>query len=314
MPRHSSDRRGFSTRRPRFTPVTAPRFKHTSRQTSTKIKRSRRHQIFIHRKPLGAPSGSARPIPSKVVCRGRQPARRAWPPMATNDRGAGKRGRVIPRTLGTNASLPRYQTLIGCMRSASSTRSQSSRSRLLPGRLRYSDADRRQRRAAPWPEPPWAETVDVALDRCREFSAGFGCAVASGESRRAENSGQIRGAQTRSSAAQMRGGGTCAPNREEAFMTDISQSMRIRGAIVAAAGIFIGALCQASLMNSARCPRASPGFRTADDATRPQLSSRNIDGLTRACAALDSRLRRPHAVEPKFLHAVEIAGAQLPSN
>ena len=37
-------------------------------------------------------------------------------------------------------------------------------------------------------------------------------------------------------------------------MTDISHSMHMRGAIVAAAGIFIGALCQASLTDSSQRP------------------------------------------------------------
>ena len=44
-------------------------------------------------------------------------------------------------------------------------------------------------------------------------------------------------------------------------MTDISHSMRMRGAIVAAAGIFIGALCQASLINSCAMPPCVAGFQ-----------------------------------------------------
>ena len=53
---------GFSTRRPRFTPVATSQFKHISRQTSTEINGSRRHQNFIHKKASGPPSGPARPL------------------------------------------------------------------------------------------------------------------------------------------------------------------------------------------------------------------------------------------------------------
>jgi len=97
-------------------------------------------------------------------------------------------------------------------------------------------------------------------------------------------------------------------------MTDILHSTRMRGAIVAAAGIFIGALCQASLIDSSRRLPASPVFRTADDATRPQLSTWKTDQASRACASLANQPQRPRAVEPEFPNAVEIAVAQSPSN
>ena len=90
-------------------------------------------------------------------------------------------------------------------------------------------------------------------------------------------------------------------------MTDISHSMHMRGAIVAAGGIFIGALCQASLIDSSRCLPASPVFSTADDAATSPLPSWKTDPLNRACASPENRPQRPRAVEPKF-QAMEIAG------
>ncbi len=92
-------------------------------------------------------------------------------------------------------------------------------------------------------------------------------------------------------------------------MTEISHSMHMRGAIVAAAGIFIGALCQASLIDPSRRLPASPVFRTADDATRPQLSTWKTDQASLACASLANQPQRPRPVEPEFLNAVEIAAA-----
>jgi hypothetical protein len=97
-------------------------------------------------------------------------------------------------------------------------------------------------------------------------------------------------------------------------MTDISRSMRMRGAIVAALGIFIGVLCQACLIDSSRRLPASTVFTTADDATRPQLSTWKTGQASRACASLANQPQRPRAVEPEFPNGVEIAVAQSPSN
>ena len=97
-------------------------------------------------------------------------------------------------------------------------------------------------------------------------------------------------------------------------MTHISHSTHMRGAIVAAAGIFVGALCQASLTDSSQRLAASQVFRTADDPTRPQLSTWKPDQASQACASLARQPQRPRAAEPKFPNAVEIAVAQSPSN
>jgi hypothetical protein len=50
-------------------------------------------------------------------------------------------------------------------------------------------------------------------------------------------------------------------------MTEVSQSMRKRGAIVAAAGIFLLSISQASLIDPSGCRSAPEASSTADDAT-----------------------------------------------
>jgi hypothetical protein len=97
-------------------------------------------------------------------------------------------------------------------------------------------------------------------------------------------------------------------------MTHISHSTHMRGAIVAAAGIFVGALCQASLTDSSRRLAASQVFRTADDATTPQLSTWKPERASQPCASLAKQPQRSRAVDPKFPNAVEIAIAQSPSH
>jgi hypothetical protein len=91
-------------------------------------------------------------------------------------------------------------------------------------------------------------------------------------------------------------------------MTEVSQSMRKRGAIVAAAGIFLLSISQASLIDPSGCRSAPEASSTADDATGRPSSSGNTYRLSRACASLESQPQRPRAVEPKFPDAVEIAG------
>jgi hypothetical protein len=102
-------------------------------------------------------------------------------------------------------------------------------------------------------------------------------------------------------------------------MTDVSRQVLERGGIVAAAGIFIGTVCQASLTDLSQCRPASDAadlsvavsassrFGATDDATRRSLPSQD-SGVRQACASSDSRPQRPRVVEPNFLNAVEIAG------
>ena len=96
-------------------------------------------------------------------------------------------------------------------------------------------------------------------------------------------------------------------------MNVVPLEMRRRSGIVAVLGIFLVAIAEASVIDPSRCGPASPDLSVAardlsagDDATR-----RPANGSRRACAAIDS-LRRPGAVEPEFLNAVEIARAQSP--
>jgi len=122
--------------------------------------------------------------------------------------------------------------------------------------------------------------------------------------------------------ADRRHGGRREHRRSRA-MNVVPREMRRRSGIVAVLGIFLVTITEASLIDPSRCRPASQNLSVAatanrdlsagDDATRRLLSSRNTDGLRRACAAMDS-LQRPRAVEPEFLNAVEIAGAQSPSN
>jgi hypothetical protein len=99
-------------------------------------------------------------------------------------------------------------------------------------------------------------------------------------------------------------------------MTDISKQMLMRSGIVAAAGILIGTICQASLTDPSQCRPASDANLSAAesasagyaDATRRSLSDRDSDGARQACAASNGRPQRALVVEPDFLHALEIAG------
>jgi len=94
-------------------------------------------------------------------------------------------------------------------------------------------------------------------------------------------------------------------------MTDVSKQMLMRGGIVAAVGILIGTICQASLTDPSQCRPASGADLSVTvsttagygDGTRRSLSNRDSDGVKQACP-----LQRARVVEPDFLHAVEIAG------
>jgi hypothetical protein len=99
-------------------------------------------------------------------------------------------------------------------------------------------------------------------------------------------------------------------------MTDVSKQMLMRGGIVAAAGIFIGTICQASLTDRPQCrPASDAGLSVAasasagyGDATRPSLSNRDSYGVRQACAPSDSRPRHAAVVESDVSRVVEIAG------
>jgi len=99
-------------------------------------------------------------------------------------------------------------------------------------------------------------------------------------------------------------------------MTDVSKQMLMRGGIVAAVGILIGTICQASLTDPSQCRPASGADLSVTvsttagygDGTRRSLSNRDSDGVRQACPISDSRLQRARVVEPDFMHAVEIAG------
>jgi hypothetical protein len=80
-------------------------------------------------------------------------------------------------------------------------------------------------------------------------------------------------------------------------MTDVSNQPLMRAGIVAAAGILIGTICQASLTDTSQC-------RPAFDAGR----SAAVSGARQACAASDSRQQPVRVAEPEFMHVVEIAG------
>jgi hypothetical protein len=92
-------------------------------------------------------------------------------------------------------------------------------------------------------------------------------------------------------------------------MTNMSHSAHVRGAVVAAAGIIVGALCQASLIDSTQRLPASP----ANDATRPRLSTWKTERTSQACASLGNEAQRSRAVE-RECPIIEIAVARSTSN
>lgn len=105
-------------------------------------------------------------------------------------------------------------------------------------------------------------------------------------------------------------------------MTEVSKPLLKRGGIVAAAGILIGTVCQASLRDVSPCRPSDPdlsgaisasaGYAVSYDA--PLLSNRESDGVRQACAASDSHPQRARVVEPDFVHAIVAGGARLVSN
>jgi hypothetical protein len=94
-------------------------------------------------------------------------------------------------------------------------------------------------------------------------------------------------------------------------MNDVFRPMGRRGVTVAAAGICIGALCQASLNDPSRCGPASPVFTGTDDSPKCALLHPHCDGSRPVCVY---QPQRPRVVAPEFLNGVEIAGAQRASN
>ena len=90
-------------------------------------------------------------------------------------------------------------------------------------------------------------------------------------------------------------------------MNNVSRQMHQRGVVVAAVGIVLGAVSQASLIDGSRCRLQSllPADHSAV-AARPKSSAAS-GRLKQACAAEASRPRRPPAVGPMPSHAVEIA-------
>jgi hypothetical protein len=94
-------------------------------------------------------------------------------------------------------------------------------------------------------------------------------------------------------------------------MYDVPPLMGRRGVTVAAAGIFIGALCQASLNDSSRCGPRPEVFTTTDDSAKCALSYQHCNAFRPVCVY---QPQRPRVVAPEFVHAVEIAGVQRASN
>lgn len=95
-------------------------------------------------------------------------------------------------------------------------------------------------------------------------------------------------------------------------MTDVSKQMALRGGIVAAAGVLIGTICQASLTDPGQCRPASNTSLAVISSEAPRDGARplSIDERGRACASSYARLQRARVAEPEFLHVdvVEIAG------
>lgn len=94
-------------------------------------------------------------------------------------------------------------------------------------------------------------------------------------------------------------------------MTEVSNQLFKRGAVVAAIGILIGTVCQASLRDPLQDRRdadfpvaaaASVGYSAGDETARNSLSNWRSDGVKQARASSDSRPEHARVVE------LEIAG------
>jgi hypothetical protein len=91
-------------------------------------------------------------------------------------------------------------------------------------------------------------------------------------------------------------------------MTEVSNQLFKRGGIVAAVGILIGTVCQASLRDPSQdrpapdadfqvAASASVGLSASDEATRNSSSNWDSDGVRQARASSDSRPERARVVE-----------------
>jgi hypothetical protein len=109
-------------------------------------------------------------------------------------------------------------------------------------------------------------------------------------------------------------------------MADLSRQARRRGGIMAAAGIVILAVGQASLTESSRCQPSSPPvteFAPTGSAlwvssglhyaAKPARYARNSDNARTTCSVSALPEQRPRLVDPKFLRAPDVAAKTVAS-
>jgi hypothetical protein len=109
-------------------------------------------------------------------------------------------------------------------------------------------------------------------------------------------------------------------------MADVSRQTRRRGGIMAAAGIVILTICQASLTDPSRC---QPAFSTVAEfdpkgsalwvsselhhAAEPPRDLRNSDDATTICGVSARGQHRPRLVDPEFLRPPDVADKTVAS-
>ena len=106
-------------------------------------------------------------------------------------------------------------------------------------------------------------------------------------------------------------------------MNSVPRQFQKRGVIVAAGGIFLGIVSQASLVDVSRCRApsrlpadlglssiAKPSDSEPGHATAHPISSQNANDPRQICVDARSRPRHPRAVDPKTSHAVELADGE----
>jgi hypothetical protein len=107
-------------------------------------------------------------------------------------------------------------------------------------------------------------------------------------------------------------------------MADVLRQTRRRGGIMAATGIVVLAIGQASLTDPSRCQRSSPAVTDQSGSglwfksgfyyeAEPSRSARNSDSAKTACSVSATRHERPRLVDPDFLRSPDIAAKTVAS-
>lgn len=89
-------------------------------------------------------------------------------------------------------------------------------------------------------------------------------------------------------------------------MDNVSRQMHLRAAVVAVAGIALGALSQASLIDGSVRPQSLPSAQTVTTG-HPKLSYSGARDVGQACAAVQSRTQQCRTFVSRTLPLLEVA-------